>query len=82
MRVYLGKVQNVMQRYNASSMPLWATEFGASTTGDNSFTEDQQAKALTDLYDLFRHVAGIELAIVHASSRAASSAAVRPGSGS
>jgi hypothetical protein len=64
-RVYLGKIQNVMQRYNATSIPLWATEFGVSTTGDISFTEDQQAKALTDLYDLFRHVAGIQLAVVH-----------------
>jgi hypothetical protein len=64
-RVYLGKIQNVLQRYNATSVPLWATEFGASTTGEHPFTEDQQAKALTDLYDLFRHVSGIQLAIVH-----------------
>ena len=64
-RVYLGKVQNVLARYNASSTPLWATEFGASTAGDIPFSEDQQAKALTDLLDLFRHVSGIQLAIVH-----------------
>jgi hypothetical protein len=64
-RVYLGKIQNVLQRYNATSTPLWATEFGVSTTGDTAFTEDQQAKALTNLYDLFRHVSGIQLAIVH-----------------
>ena len=64
-RVYLGKVQNVLARYNASSTPLWATEFGASTSGGQAFSEDQQAKALTDLYDLFRHVRGIQLAIVH-----------------
>jgi hypothetical protein len=64
-RVYLGKIQNVLARYNASATPLWATEFGASTTGPDSFTEEQQAKALTDLYDLFRHVNWIQLAIVH-----------------
>ncbi len=64
-RVYLGKIQNVVDRYGAAAVPLWATEFGASTTGDQAYTEEQQAKALTDFYDLFRHVRGIQLAIVH-----------------
>ncbi len=64
-RVHLGKIQNVTARYNASSVPLWATEFGASTTGDQAYSEQQQAQALTDFYDLFRHVGGIELAVVH-----------------
>ena len=33
-RVYLGKIQNVMDRYGDGARPLWATEFGASTAGD------------------------------------------------
>ena len=64
-RVHLGKIQNVLTRYNASSIPLWATEFGASTSGDKSYSEEQQAQALTDFYNLFRLVGGIELAVVH-----------------
>jgi len=64
-RVHLGKIQNVLARYNASATPLWATEFGASTSGDQAYSEDQQATALTDFYNLFRQVGGIELAVVH-----------------
>jgi hypothetical protein len=64
-RVYLGKVQNVMDRYNDSSRPLWATEFGASTDGDQGYDPEQAAKAVTDLMDLFRHIRGIELTIIH-----------------
>ena len=43
-RVYLGKIQNVLDRYGASAVPLWATEFGASTTGDQAYTEDSRRR--------------------------------------
>lgn len=64
-RVYLGKIQHVMDRYGDGSRPLWATEFGASTAGDSAYSPAAQAEAITRLYDLFRHVRGIDLAIVH-----------------
>jgi len=64
-RVYLGKIQNVMDRYGDGARPLWATEFGASTSGDRAFSPQQAGQAVTDLYEMFRRIRGIELAIVH-----------------
>jgi hypothetical protein len=64
-RVYLGKVQNVLAKYNDSATPFWATEFGVSMTGPHAFEIGHQARALTELYDLFRHVNRVDLAVVH-----------------
>ncbi|MDX6581834.1 MAG: polysaccharide biosynthesis protein PslG [Solirubrobacterales bacterium] len=64
-RVYLGKIENVMDRYNDSSRPLWATEFGVSTAGDTAFSPEAAGQAITELLDMFRHIRGIQLAIVH-----------------
>ena len=64
-RIYLGKVQQVMARFADSARPLWATEFGVSTAGERAFSPAAQGRALVELYELFRRVAGIELALVH-----------------
>ena len=64
-RIYLGKVQQVMARFADSARPLWATEFGVSTGGERAFSPAAQGRALVDLYELFRRVAGIELALAH-----------------
>ena len=64
-RVYLGKVQNVMDRYGDGARPLWATEFGVSTSGDKGFDPNASATAITELMEIFRRIRGIELAIVH-----------------
>jgi hypothetical protein len=64
-RVYLGKVQNVLAAYDDSDTPLWATEFGVSTTGPHAFEAGHQGRALLELYDLMRHVHKVELAVVH-----------------
>ena len=64
-RVYLGKVQNVMDRYNDGSRPLWATEFGVSTAGDQAFSPDAAGTAVGELLEMFRRIRGIDLAIVH-----------------
>jgi polysaccharide biosynthesis protein PslG len=64
-RVYLGKVQNVMDRYGDGARPLWATEFGVSTSGDRAFSPSAAAQAIGELYDTFRRIRGIQLAIVH-----------------
>ena len=42
-RVYLGKIQNVMDRYGDGRAPLWATEFGVSTTGERPSTRGRRA---------------------------------------
>ncbi len=66
-RVYLGKVQNVMQAHGDGSRPLWATEFGVSTTGDKAFAPSAQGDALVQLYTLLRSAAGmnIPVAVIH-----------------
>jgi hypothetical protein len=64
-RVYLGKVQNVMDRYRDGARPLWATEFGASTTGEHPFAPAVAGQAITALLEMFRRIRGIEVAIVH-----------------
>ena len=48
-RVYLGKVQNVMDRYGDGARPLWATEFGVSTAGDQAFDPAARAQAVSEL---------------------------------
>ncbi len=64
-RVYLGKVRNVIERYGDAAKPLWATEFGVSTTGPVAFDPAAQGRALTELYEMFRRIEGIRLAVVH-----------------
>lgn len=64
-RVYLGKVQNVMDRYGDGARPLWATEFGVSTAGDKPFSPQAAGQAVSELYEMFRRVRGIQLAVVH-----------------
>lgn len=64
-RVYLGKVQRVLRRYHDSDTPLWATEFGVSTTGPHAFDAAHQGRALVELYEMMRRVHKIELAVVH-----------------
>jgi hypothetical protein len=64
-RVYLGKVQNVMDRYGDGTRPLWATEFGVSTAGDQAFSPEGAGEAIGNLLTMFQRIRGIELAIVH-----------------
>ena len=64
-RVHLGKVQNVMDRYGDGSRPLWATEFGASTGGDQAYSPEAAGTAIAELLEMFRRIRGIELAVVH-----------------
>lgn len=66
-RVYLGKVQNVIALHDDSDRPLWATEFGVSTAGEHAFDPGLQATALIELYELLRRVQGmsIPVAVVH-----------------
>lgn len=64
-RVYLGKIQDVMSKYGDSSTPMWATEFGVSTTGEHAFDPSQQGTALAEIYDVLRRVNRVDVAIVH-----------------
>ena len=64
-RIYLGKIQNVMDRYGDGARPLWATEFGASTAGDKAFDPAAAGQVVSNLLEMFRYIRGIELAVVH-----------------
>jgi polysaccharide biosynthesis protein PslG len=64
-RVYLGKIQNVMGRYGDAQKPMWVTEYGVSTAGPDAFSEQGQADALVALYDMFRHIQSLPVVIVH-----------------
>ena len=64
-RIHLGKVQNVMDRYGDGARPLWATEFGASTAGDKAYSPEAAGRAIAELLEMFRYMRGIELAVVH-----------------
>ena len=65
-RVYLGKVQNVMDRYGDGSRPLWATEFGASTAGDQRLQPARRRGMRSSrCCEMFRRIRGIQVAIVH-----------------
>jgi polysaccharide biosynthesis protein PslG len=64
-RVYLGKIQNVMDRYGDGARPLWATEFGVSTAGDRAFEPTAAGQATVELMQMFQRIRGIELAVVH-----------------
>ena len=64
-RVYLGKIDNVMTRYDDGATPMWATEYGVSTAGPHAFTPHHQGAALAELYLTFRRVEGLPLVVVH-----------------
>ncbi len=64
-RIYLGKIQNVMQKFNDSSTGMWATEFGVSTAGEHAFDPGQQGRAMAEIYDVLRRVNRVDLAIIH-----------------
>jgi hypothetical protein len=64
-RVYLGKVQEVMARFADGARPLWVTEFGVSSGGLRAFDPAAQGRALVEIYELFRRVAGVELTVAH-----------------
>jgi len=64
-RVYLGKVQQVMARFADSARPLWLTEFGVSTGGERAFGPVEQGRALVEIYETVRHIAGVQMALAH-----------------
>jgi hypothetical protein len=50
---------------NGDSVPLWATEFGMTTTGPDAFSEYQQGITIPALYRALRADAGIRAVYVH-----------------
>jgi hypothetical protein len=46
-------IRHVMNQNGDSATPLWGSEFGAPSSGDNSLTEDQHARSLVGGRDLW-----------------------------
>lgn len=63
-RIQLGKIQREMGRAGHAA-PMWATEYGVSTTGPHAFPAEAQGPALAELYEIFRRVDRVDVAIVH-----------------
>ena len=67
---YLGRLrvqlQDLRSRLAAAGQqrPIAITELAYSTTGDNAYTEDQQAAALDSSYGILRRIPNVSLAIV------------------
>lgn len=64
-RIQLGRIQSILAQNGDSDTPLWATEFGVSTTGPHAFDPAHQGRALVELYDLMRRVHRVDLTVVH-----------------
>ena len=64
-RVYLGKIQGAMRAAGDTTTPMWATEFGISTTGPHAFSAEGQAQAMSDVYNMMRRVDSVPLVIVN-----------------
>ncbi len=64
-RVHMERVDRVMRQHGDGSTPIAVTEVGVSTDSSDTYTPEQQAKALVDIYQLFRHIDGVPIVIVH-----------------
>ncbi len=64
-RVHMERVDEVMRRWGDGDTPMIVTEVGVSTTGSEAYTQEQQARALADIYDLFRRIDGVPMVIIH-----------------
>jgi hypothetical protein len=63
-RIRLGQELAIMQRHGAAGQPMWITETGISTAGQDHYTQPQQANALVRIYNLYRRVSGLKIPVV------------------
>jgi polysaccharide biosynthesis protein PslG len=58
-------VRGVRDRYGQDQVPIWITETGVSTTGDDATPEDVQALVMLRLYERLRDEEGVEMILFH-----------------
>ncbi len=63
-RIRLAQELAIMQSHGDASRPMWITETGISTAGQDGYTQDQQANALVRIYNLYRRVLGLNIPVV------------------
>ncbi len=54
-----------MRRFKDGKTPIAVTEVGVKTAGPEAYTPKQQAKALVDIYRLFRRIRGVPMVLIH-----------------
>ncbi len=59
------RVDQVMRAHDDGDTPMIVTEVGVATAGSEAYTPEQQAKALVDIYQLFRRIDGVPMVIIH-----------------
>jgi polysaccharide biosynthesis protein PslG len=64
-RINLFRYLRVMNEFGDGAKPIWVTETGTSTEGDDGMNADQQADALAKMYTQFRRIENIPVVIFH-----------------
>jgi hypothetical protein len=64
LRIRLAKSQRVKRKRGDADKPIWITETGISTAGKQAYSADQQAKALAQIYGLFRRIDGVPIPVL------------------
>jgi hypothetical protein len=64
-RINLFRYRKVMGEFGDGGKPIWVTETGTSTEGDDGMNAEQQADALAKMYTQFRRIENIPVVIFH-----------------
>ncbi len=64
-RIQLGKIDRIMSAHGDANKPMWVTEIGVSTTGNNAFSPDEQGQAMAELYSALQRVENLPVIAVH-----------------
>jgi Cellulase (glycosyl hydrolase family 5) len=64
-RINLFRYRRVMSEFGDDGKPIWVTETGTSTEGDDGMNADQQADALSKMYTQFRRIENIPVVVFH-----------------
>lgn len=78
----LGDLWQVMTLENDQDRKFWITETGVSTYGARAYSPEEQAQALTEIYDVARRIPQIEALIFHRFRDAQGDNEFEPGYGS
>jgi polysaccharide biosynthesis protein PslG len=64
-RINLYRYLRAMNEFGDGGKPIWVTETGTSTEGDDGMNAEQQADALAKMYTQFRRIENIPVVIFH-----------------
>jgi len=64
-RTHLFRYESVMGQNGDGDKPIWVTETGISTAGNEAFTEEHQAEGLARIYTQFLRIANVPVVVFH-----------------